>query len=201
MRKKSLNEKQELRREFSKKILDKMNIKISVKNEEKIPEGKLIVIVNHRSVIDPLVLELAIRKNITPGVWLAKKELFKSPFFGIFTRNAGAISVDREGDKKEFFKEVNKSVKEGNSLFLFPEGTRNKTDNNLIEFKGGADFFAKRNKTLILPVFISTRTNEISKKSLSSAEEQNIEVIIGNLIDISKIENTLEEEYKNSFSI
>ncbi|MGB6329707.1 MAG: 1-acyl-sn-glycerol-3-phosphate acyltransferase, partial [Halarcobacter sp.] len=69
----------ELRLEYAQKILKKLNICIEVLNKEKLPqEGKYLLISNHRSIVDPLIIEMALKDTKINGFWVAKKELYNS---------------------------------------------------------------------------------------------------------------------------
>ena len=49
-----------------------------------------------RSIIDPPIIEVALKHTTIFGPWISKKELYNSFFFGLFVRNAGSILLDRE---------------------------------------------------------------------------------------------------------
>lgn len=194
-------EKKALRLRYSQRQLDALKIRVKVLNEEKIPkEGQYLIICNHRGIIDPPVLEVALKDTKLFGLWVAKKELYNSPFFALFVRNAGSILLDREKSQMSgFFAESKKAVKEGASVFIFPEGTRNKTEKSLIEFKEGFRIIALKNRLPILPVYIRTHTDKVLEKALKNKNlEQEIEVEFGELIDYKERGN-IQEIYKKMF--
>jgi len=204
--KKALNtqEKKRLRVEYSKLILDKLNIEIDIINRDKFPkDGQFLLVSNHRSIIDPLIVENIAKDSSVYGHWVAKKELYNSFFFGLFVRNGGTILLDRESSQMSFFfKEIKECVKAGNSIFIFPEGTRNKSANVLGEFQGGAQLIAVKNKLLILPVYIRSNADEILKLALKNPQNSyKIEVQIGDIIDYKDRSVPLEEAYKKQFNI
>jgi 1-acyl-sn-glycerol-3-phosphate acyltransferase len=194
-------EKKNLRINYAHKMLGFLNIEVKVENPELIPEdGQYLVLINHRSIIDPLVTEIALEKSKIFGDWVAKKELYDSIFFGSFVRNGGTILVDRDKSQMgEFFKETKERVENGISILMFPEGTRNKTDDFLIEFKRGANLIALKNKLPILPILIEDKTNEVVIKSFNDSSKQVINVRIGNVIPYK--EKDLEGVYKREFNI
>ncbi len=195
--------KKDLRVQYSETQLESLNINVKVLNKEKIPEdGQYLVICNHRGIIDPPVLEIALTNTNIFGVWVSKKELYNSPFFGLFVRNAGSILLDREKSQMSgFFADTKKAVKEGSSIFIFPEGTRNKTENSLIEFKEGFRIIALKNRLPILPVYIRTNTNKVLGNALQDKTlNQTVEVEFGDLIDY-KERGDIESSYKEMFRI
>lgn len=198
---KSSEEKKALRIEYSQVLLSKLNISVEVINKEKLPkDGTYLLISNHRSIIDPLIIELALKDSSIHGFWVSKKELFNSFFFGTFTRNADAILLDREASNmSSFFKDTKEVVNKGYSIFVFPEGTRNKTENPVSTFKEGAKLMALKNRINILPVFIKTNANLVLKEAINQrTKDLKIEIEIGDIIDY-KDKVPLEESYKNQF--
>lgn len=201
---KSPKEKKRLRIAYATQLLGKLNISISVINKDKLPQdGQFLLVSNHRSVIDPLIVEIAMQDTNIYGHWIAKKELYNSFFFGTFVRNGGTILLDRDSSQMgEFFSDIKKCVKEGDSIFIFPEGTRNKAGTELGEFKEGSRIIAVKNRLPMLPVFIRTQANDVLMSSLKDEKKQRtIEIEVGDIIDYKDKSMTLEEAYKKQFGI
>ena len=197
-------DKKRIRIEYAKKLLGLLNIEIKVINEEKIPkEGTYLLASNHRTIMDPIIIEYALQNNSLFGYWIAKKELYNSFFFGLFTRNGGTILIDREASQMGvFFKDIKEEVKKGTSIFIFPEGTRNKTDDALGEFKDGSQLIAVKNRLDILPVYIRSRADIILLDAIAdSSVRRVIEVEFGDLISYKDRELTLQKRYEKTFNI
>ncbi|MBU1666857.1 1-acyl-sn-glycerol-3-phosphate acyltransferase [bacterium] len=196
-------EKKRVRLNYAETLLAKLNISVEVKNREKItPDKQYLLISNHRGIIDPLIVELALKETTLYGLWISKKELYNSPFFGLFVRNGGAILLDREKNQMGgFFSEVKSEVQKGNSIFIFPEGTRNKSEALLIEFKEGFRIIALKNRLPILPVYIRTHTDKVLGKALKNKNlQQTVTIEIGDEIDYKEKE-VLQKVYKEIFNI
>lgn len=196
-------EKKKVRLEYSQKILAKLNIKIHVENAEKLPQdGQYLILSNHRSIIDPLIIDIALQNTKTFGLWISKKELYNSLFFGNAVRNGGAIRLDREGkDMSSLFSDIKNGLEEGSSICIFPEGTRNKTELDLLEFKNGSRIIALKNKIPILPVYIETNSNVALKNGLlDNDKEQEVTICIGNLINYKDKRDT-ETTYRDMFGL
>jgi len=196
-------DKKRIRLHYAKTLLAKLKIDVNIKNEKNIPtQGQYLVISNHRGIIDPLILELALQKTDIFGLWISKKELYNSPFFGVFVRNAGSVLLDREKSQMGgFFSDIKSGVKEGSSIFIFPEGTRNKSEKSLIEFKEGFRIIALKNRLPILPVFIRTHTDEVLGTSLNDKNaHQTVTIEIGEMIAYKEKRN-IEELYKEMFRL
>ena len=196
-------EKKRVRHEYAATLLKKLKISVKVKNPEKLDSNKqYLLLSNHRGIIDPLIIEMALTKTNIFGLWISKKELYNSPFFGVFVRNAGSILLDREQSQMGgFFSEVKSEVKKGNSIFIFPEGTRNKSEASLIEFKEGFRIIALKNRLPILPVYIRTHTDKALGVALNEKNvEQTITIEIGDEIEYKEKRN-IQELYKEMFKI
>ncbi len=115
---------------------------------EKIPADSAIVIAgNHKHVYDQCLTIMATKRVIH---YMAKKEYFDGKLAPLF-RAAGCIPVDRS--RRDFSSAMSamKVLKKEGAIGIFPEGTRNKTDEFLLRFKSGAVSMAKRADAYIVP--------------------------------------------------
>lgn len=193
-----------LRLEYSELLLSKLNISVEVIGADKIDQGgQYLFLCNHRSVIDPLVMDIALKDKGINSLWIAKKELFNSFFFGSFTRHAGSIPLDRDSKQmSSFFNEVKTKVEQGYSINVFPEGARNKEDAILSEFKKGSEVIAVKNRLPILPIFIRTNSNAVLMESIKhNTKDLKVVIEIGDLIGYKDRSRTLEESYRHRFNI
>lgn len=100
-----------------------------------------------------------------------------------------------------FFSDVKQAVKRGESIFIFPEGTRNKTDRALTAFKEGSRIIALKNRLPILPLYIKTDANKVLKNALDDSKlEQEVTIVVGDIIDY-KEKTSLETLYRKMFSL
>ena len=161
------DEMTKLRLEYAETLLSRLNISIDVEGAEKLNQGgQYLIVSNHRSIIDPLIVEIALKGKGINSLWVAKKELYNSFFFGTFTRNAGTVLLDRESKQMStFFTEVKQIVKKGYSICVFAEGTRNKSTETLTEFKEGSQIIAMKNRLPLLPIFIKSNANEVFQET------------------------------------
>lgn len=90
---------------------------------ENVPRtGPLIVACNHRSYLDPPGMGCFCPRRIS---YMAKKELFDIPILGPAIAAVGAYPVDRQGSAKAAIKRSLEVLREGGTVGIFPEGTRN----------------------------------------------------------------------------
>ena len=200
----SSEEKKKLRTEFSLKLLTKLGLEVKVLNPEKIPKsGQFLLICNHRSAIDPLIIEIALQNSTLFGHWISKKELYNSLFFGLFVRNAGTILLDRTNSQMSgFFAEIKSVLSKGDSIYIFPEGTRNKSNEAIAAFKDGSGLISVKNRLDILPIYIKTNADKALTETLRDAKSTRvIEVQIGELMSYKEREKSLQERYCQEFQI
>ena len=196
-------EKKKLRYEYSNLILSKLNIEVIATGLDKFDhDGQYLLLCNHRSIIDPCIIEVALKDTNILGLWVSKKELYYSFFFGVFVRNGGSILLDREAKHmSNFFKAVKAGLSSGTSIFVFPEGTRNKEGTELTEFKEGSQLIAVKNRLQMLPVHIKTNANEILHTAINKREKDLcIEIEFGDVIDYKDRSMSLEEAYRKTFN-
>ena len=193
-----------IRLEYAEVLLSRLNISVEVKGTEKIDQGgQYLIISNHRSIIDPLIVEIALKNKGVNGLWIAKKELYNSFFFGTFTRNAGSILLDRDSKQmNSLFTDIKTNVEQGYSICIFPEGSRNKDVATLSVFKNGSQIIAMKNSLQILPFFIKPNSNAVLMESIkNNSKDLNVTIEIGDLIDYKDRSRTLEESYKHRFNL
>lgn len=129
---------------------------IEVQGRENLPEGEAVMLcANHSSAWDPILLVLALWDNYPIRI-MAKKQLFKIPLLGGILRMLGAFPVDRGNSDIGAVKNSIRSLKEGYSLMLFPEGTRVK-EKGQVEVKSGAAMIAIRGGVKLVPVYVGMK--------------------------------------------
>lgn len=125
--------------------------RLRFEGRKNIPKGTAVIYVsNHRSNADPPIIGSRAKGRLA---FMAKEELFKNPLFAWLISSLGAFPVSRgKGDTTVLDKSVEK-LNEGNSLMIFPEGTRSK-DGKVGRGHSGAAVIAARSGKPIIPVGI-----------------------------------------------
>ncbi len=148
--------------------------------KENIVKGeKFIFCGNHRNYLDPPLIVVTVGRHVR---FLAKEELKKNPLFAFLGVVFDGIYVKRDSKDVTALKTVLKALKNGESIALFPEGTRNGLEKGE-KVKDGAAFFALRTNTRVIPVGISGGLKKFQK----------VKIAYGKPIDLSKY----TEMYKN----
>ena len=108
---------------------------------------------NHITLFDPFFVGAQIKKKI---YFMGKKELFNNPLSDWYFRQIHAFPVDRKGFSRSALETALELLKKGESVLLFPEGTRSKTG-ELGEPKTGPGMLVARSGAAVLPVYIRLR--------------------------------------------
>lgn len=146
-------------------VLFLSGVKRTVIGEENVPKDKAVLYVgNHRSIFD---IVIAYPRVPRPTGFIAKKEILRVPLLNIWMIYMDCLFLDRSDIRKgmEMILTAIDKVKNGISIFIYPEGTRNKTDLPLGEFKKGSFKIAQKTDCPIVPVVIN-RSDEIFEKHL-----------------------------------
>jgi len=126
-----------------------------VEGRENIPlTGPLILTTNHVHLLDPFFLVFSFPRWIN---FMAKGELFRSPFLRPWLRWAGSLPIRREGkirDKQKMLKSARDALGKGFILGMFPEGGRSH-DGKLRKAKPGSAVIASKTNVPLLPVGIA----------------------------------------------
>jgi long-chain acyl-CoA synthetase len=175
---------------------------IQVQGQEHIPRsGNFILFANHESHLDPLwissFLPTFVRDKLST---LGKKEHWDNPFSAFIADMLGGIPVDREGDVLQAMNAAFESLRAGNCLLLFPEGTRSR-NGKMGAFKRGVAKLALETKIPLLPVAIKgawqiypPHKTLPSFFNWSSMERHRLTLVFGRPIQLDTRSGGLQEE-------
>lgn len=133
-------------------ILKMTGVKAIVRGEENVPKDTAVLYVgNHRSFFDILLTYVRVPR---PTGYIAKKEMKSWLFINFWMMHLHCLFLDRE-DIKEGLKTILaavEKVKQGISICIFPEGTRNKTPDTFLPFHEGSFKIAEKGNVPIVPM-------------------------------------------------
>ncbi len=179
------------------------------KNSKLLQKTQLII-ANHRSLLDPVLLYVFIYKkcSIRP-IFVAKKEL-KDSKIGFILDLIDTIYLDRE-NLREGIKSIETQVntlKNNKSIVIFPEGKRN-VEEDLLEFKSGALESAYKTMVPIQPIVIAHAEDYLdNRKTVKKKDRKEISFNIldplqpSSFIHIERnilaknLRNTMQDVYK-----
>ena len=134
---------------------------------ENIPQDQPVMFAaNHRSFYDILLAYSSIASRHVQVAFISKIEIKKFPMIAQWMYFLNCLFMDR-GNMKQNMEVILKAIsliKEGYSIYIAPEGTRNATD-TLLPFKEGSMKIATKTKAPIVPVCIKP-TEEIMENHL-----------------------------------
>ena len=118
---------------------------------KKINDGACLYVCNHYTLYDFVYPMCTTWEGIH---YIAKKENFETPVIRNLFRGIKAICVNRDGNDVRGMLDAFKCLKNGEKVAIFPEGTRNKIDADMLPFHHGASVIAVKNRVPIIPVML-----------------------------------------------
>ena len=112
-------------------------------------DREYIFIGNHLSVFDVVFPTISTNRAVH---FMAKNVLFEKGLMKWFVNKSECILVNRDGTDVKAVMQAMKYLKKGENVAIFPEGTRNKTNERFLPFKGGATAISIKTKTPIVPL-------------------------------------------------
>ena len=148
--------------------------------KELIPkEGPIVVAGNHVHLFDQCLTILSTKRCLH---YMAKREYFDNKKVAWFFKGTGCISVDRSKKDPNAKQKALEVLKDNGAIGIFPEGTRNRTNELLQPFKFGAVSLAEKTNAYLVPFAI---TGEYKFRS------KDLKVTFGKPFKVGKM--TLEE--------
>ena len=118
---------------------------------EEDPDVQMFLL-NHQSDLDIAIMETISKKDLA---WVAKKELFEIPFFGLALKLPQDIAVERESKTSliKLLRDAKRVIDNKRVITMFPEGTRS-SKGKMLPFKAGAKLVADKYKLRVQPVIL-----------------------------------------------
>ncbi len=137
---------------------------IKLQTEGKLDESCDMVLMNHQSLLDIIVMEYIHSRDLA---WVAKKEISDLFFFGHIIKAPRMISIDRENKAGiiNLLKEAKDRLDKGRPIAMFPEGTRS-DGKSMLDFKPGAKMVANKYNLKVQPVVLFNTRNIVDSKKL-----------------------------------
>lgn len=162
------------------------NIDLQVFGKENIPqENGFLIYANHQGIFDIIALVASCDR---PWAAVLKKELYSVPFIKQLADCTKSFPMDREDIRQSMkvIQAVAKEVESGRNYLIFPEGTRSRKGNRMLEFHNGSFKCALKAKCPILPVALVDSYKVLDRKGSKWVTVQ-----------LHYLEPVFYEEYKN----
>ncbi len=166
---------------------------IEVNGLENIPEeGPVLFISNHQGYFDIPILLYYLPKTLG---FLAKIEIEKWPLIGKWLLYLEGIYIDREDIRQSLtaIKKTTETLKSGQSIIIFPEGTRSKS-NVLGEFKPGSLKPAQRANVPIVPITIDNTYKILEANNDRNLKPANVKITISPAINFCNKTNKMSKD-------
>ncbi len=118
---------------------------------ENLPPGGALLLINHQSFLDPLMVGLPLRRPVS---YLARENLFRVPVVGWLLKRTYVMPISRESAGTESLRESLRRMEHGFLVGIFPEGTRS-LDGGLRELKPGFVALIRRVNVPVIPVAVA----------------------------------------------
>lgn len=168
-------------------------VRVTVLGEENVPKDTAVLYVgNHRSFYDIILTYVRVPR---PTGYVAKVEMLKIPLLSNWMKNLHCLFLDRDNIKeglKTILKGVEK-VKNGISICIFPEGTRNKTADTFLPFHEGSFKIAEKGGVPVVPITI-VNSSAVFEDHFPKIRRANVIIEYGEPIYI----NALDKETKKA---
>ena len=136
-------------------IVSKVLFFVKIEGRENIPKDRNCVLMgNHQCILDPLMLALCVPDREIH--FMGKKELWNNKLLGWAFTKVHGFPVDRGNMDMGAIRTAMNVLKEGDTLGIFPEGTRSRTG-HMLPLLGGASMLALRSGCEVIPVYIDGR--------------------------------------------
>ena len=159
-----------------------------------IPNGRYIYVANHISYLDSMVVFSALPDYFCP---LGNKEFSSKFIIGLIYKQL-TILVDRDSSESraKSVKLLKNIIDSGTSIFIFPEGKFNTSDNTMLPFYDGAFRLAINTQTPILPMVLPDTVNRWHYKSWFSQTPGKNRAIFLDPVEVKGLTLTNIEELK-----
>ncbi len=179
--------------QFAGLFISKILWRIKFHGLENIPQNLqsgLIVVANHQTYFDPFWICLKIHRKFRFMAWDKAFDWF---LIGRFIRYLGAfpVSLERGGTVKTL-KQTLAALRDGATVVIFPEGSREFSDGKMLSFKTGAARLAIEANVPILPVTVRG-ANRVWSQDIKFPRLGNVEIVYHPLLEVSPTEKNADE--------
>lgn len=158
---------------------------------KKVPKGGFLLCANHVTMIDPIIVHLAMPNRRLYS--LATKDLCRTKIGEAFFERMHCIMIDKQNVSMDAIRTVIERLREGKVVVIFPEGEVNhKEGRPLMAFKDGAVLMAHRANAPILPMYIEQRAKWCQRQRIVVGEPIDVRAMVGAMPSMAQLSTVSE---------
>jgi 1-acyl-sn-glycerol-3-phosphate acyltransferase len=147
------------------------------------PEGGGLILVNHQSYLDPLLVQLGMSRPVS---WIGRDSLFRIPVIGWIIKKTYSMPIKRDSAGTAIIRESVRRMQHGFLVGIYPEGTRTR-DGSVGPFKPGFVAMIRRGKLPVYPVGIAGAFNVLPRGAWF-LRPRRVRVVFGEPLAFEEIE-------------
>lgn len=172
--------------------------KVLVVGEENVPKDTpVLYVANHRSYYDIILTYVRVPR---PTGYISKKEMLKWPLLRQWMKNLHCLFLDRE-NVKEGIKTILAAVEKernGISICIFPEGTRNKRNDTFLPFHDGSFKIASKADVPVVPITM-INTASIFEDHLPKIKKATVVIHYGEPVYLKNLDKETQKNVGDYF--
>ena len=148
------------------------NVDLQVTGLHNIPkENGFMLYSNHQGMFDVLAIAACCHR---PMGAVLKKELYNVPLLHQIALSTKSYAMDREDVRQSLtvIQSVTEDVKKGKNFLIFPEGTRSRKGNEMLEFHGGSFRCVTKSGCSVLPIAVVDSYKVLDEKGCKPVNVQ-----------------------------
>ena len=159
-------------------------------------KGAVLVLANHRTLIDPILVQTAFPFRRMNSI--ATKDLFSSPAKEKFFTLMNCIKIDKDNFSTSSFHEIVERLGENKLVVIFPEGEVHVgSGHEILAFKPGVVLMAHRSGAPVIPLYVAEKRKWYHRQHMVMGQAVDIREMLGRIPTVDAIasaSNTLREK-------
>ncbi len=159
-------------------------------------KGAVLVLANHRTLIDPILVQTAFPFRRMNSI--ATKDLFSSPAKEKFFTLMNCIKIDKDNFSTSSFHEIVERLGENKLVVIFPEGEVHvESGHEILAFKSGVVLMAHRSGAPVIPLYVAEKRKWYHRQHMVMGQAVDIREMLGRIPTVDAIasaSNTLREK-------
>lgn len=157
--------------------------------KDKAYNGACVIVSNHLSNVDSFLVGMQYKGKTYV---LGKKEGFSPKIIGWYLKSVGGIPIDRDNPDPATIINCIRLLKNGDRLLVFPEGTRNRSDETLLPLKSGAALLAIKSKVPVQTIFIQGKSRLFRRNYVKIGEAFELSEFYGTKLNAETLQKADE---------